>query len=438
MAVPQATAVQIRMYNVGFGDCFLLTFVTEDRPYTMLIDCGRLSGSSGVGPEFWTVVQQLIGDLPRVEGKAHIDVVVMTHRHRDHVHGFSKADIWQDVTAGEVWMPWTENPKDPVALGLSSRQDTAARTALQALRALGVVSGGAFEVALNSITNAAAMGTLEKLSARPIRYLPDVNTAQSTTLDSSSTGGVLPGGVNIRVLGPSHDPKIIAKLDPPRGQAYLRLGAAAGADNDAPAAGPRPELPTPCGGRWEHPRQSLAPIVAQRLGLDDKQLDRLLRSVRESARNDAENLAFDVDNALNGTSLVLLIEVGQQTLLFPGDAQWGTWNVILNTPEWQDRLKQTTFLKVGHHGSHNATPVGFVEGGYLHHSTAMVSVAPTTNTAEGWKAIPKRELLNKLLENERVTTLLRSDEGLPAGILDVARPLDDVFTEITLDAAPST
>ena len=34
--------------------------------------------------------------------------------------------------------------------------------------------------------------------------------------------------------------------------------------------------------------------------------------------------AAALDNALNNTSLMLMFEVGDQYLLFPGDSQWGT------------------------------------------------------------------------------------------------------------------
>jgi hypothetical protein len=157
-----------------------------------------------------------------------------------------------------------------------------------------------------------------------------------------------------------------------------------------------------------------------------------LTSVRFGARGDAESLAFNVDNALNGTSLVLLIEVGEHCLLFPGDAQWGTWNVILNTAEWQNSLKRVNFLKVGHHGSHNATPTGFVGGGYLRDAIAMVSVAPTVNTSAGWKAIPKTELLTAL-KASGVTRLVRSDEAIEDTVLGISRSAGDVYTEATFE-----
>src|SRR6516165_10226080 len=92
VTVPSARGLSVAMYNVGFGDCFLVKFDTDERPYTMLIDCGQLSGSAGNGPDFWDVVERLVADLPVLDGRPRLDVIVMTHRHRDHVHGFSRKE----------------------------------------------------------------------------------------------------------------------------------------------------------------------------------------------------------------------------------------------------------------------------------------------------------------------------------------------------------
>jgi hypothetical protein len=70
---------------------------------------------------------------------------------------------------------------------------------------------------------------------------------------------------------------------------------------------------------------------------------------------------------VNNTSVVLLIEWKGKRLLFVGDAEWqarfregkgnSSWNTIWNR---QRKLidKPVDFLKVGHHGSINATPWG--------------------------------------------------------------------------------
>lgn len=40
--LPAADAVELRLYNVGLGDCFLLAFPTADpaEPCYFVIDCG--------------------------------------------------------------------------------------------------------------------------------------------------------------------------------------------------------------------------------------------------------------------------------------------------------------------------------------------------------------------------------------------------------------
>jgi beta-lactamase superfamily II metal-dependent hydrolase len=75
-------------------------------------------------------------------------------------------------------------------------------------------------------------------------------------------------------------------------------------------------------------------------------------------------LAAALESSVNGTSLVLLFKFGRATLLFPGDAQWGTWNAMLADDRWQRLFKNLSFYKVGHHGCENATPRRFV-GEYI-------------------------------------------------------------------------
>jgi beta-lactamase superfamily II metal-dependent hydrolase len=54
-------------------------------------------------------------------------------------------------------------------------------------------------------------------------------------------------------------------------------------------------------------------------------------------------------SAMNNTSLVLLFEVGNTCLLFPGDAQWENWQYALGQKKYLKLLKRVNFYKVGHH-----------------------------------------------------------------------------------------
>jgi beta-lactamase superfamily II metal-dependent hydrolase len=67
-------------------------------------------------------------------------------------------------------------------------------------------------------------------------------------------------------------------------------------------------------------------------------------------------LLRDLDDVMNNTSVILLLEVGKQKILLPGDARVENWSYALSKPEWRKRLADVNLYEVGHHGSRNATP----------------------------------------------------------------------------------
>ena len=77
----------IRAYGVGFGDCFLLTFEYRDRGAArhVLIDFGSTQKPPhGDG----RLLNAIADDIAEVTG-GHLDVLVATHRHSDHINGFA-------------------------------------------------------------------------------------------------------------------------------------------------------------------------------------------------------------------------------------------------------------------------------------------------------------------------------------------------------------
>jgi beta-lactamase superfamily II metal-dependent hydrolase len=382
--------ITIRMYNVGFGDCFLIRFPTADGRRTLLLDCG-VHFASQKPHSLTEVVKAVLEDVTDEQGVPHIDVVAMSHRHQDHVKGFEDPR-WTSLQVREVWMPWTENPEDPIARGLLERQ-SASSLALTGLAAEG---SEAYLLAMNSLTNEEAMATLHGgFAGAPLRrFLPErpkpdaeEQPADFPVLQTSA----LPG-VTIRVLGPSFDEAVIRRMDPPELERYIK------APKESVAAGGNP-LPFE---RWQISQETFAKSAAY------QHLDTRGRGeVVNAGRIDSDRLAVAIDQTVNNTSLMLLIQFGRACLLFPGDSQWGTWDRVLQRDEGRRLLQQTTFYKVGHHGSHNATPRTFVES-LLSDAIAMVSVAPTS--IESWKNIPKAELLTELRAEGRCYVLVNSDE----------------------------
>jgi beta-lactamase superfamily II metal-dependent hydrolase len=404
MATAKTTSkkVHVRMYNVGLGDCFLLRFPDEHGgERKVLIDCGV--HISGPGPRKMTeVVDQIIEDVTD-DGTPRIDIVIATHRHRDHVSGF-EAERWGEVEVGEVWLPWTEHPTDLEAKKIRDKQSKAGAKAKTALAAFGA-SPAILQIVDNSLTNAAAMATLQEGWANKpkLRYLPPKKRS-----DQTFTTDLLPG-VTVHAMGPSRDPEVIRDMDPPKGGAYeLRMAALSGRDANA---------------------ASIFPKTFQLTGeARQKQLDAFdlrdadIADLETLADEDAFSVAVQIDKAVNGTSLMIMFEVGRAYMLFPGDAQWGTWQNALGDPEFKDLLMKTNFLKVGHHGSHNATPKDFVTDVLAKNNfIAMIC----TRETKVFKKIPLESLLTALDERSG-RRIVRSDQ---TDSVKGFKRKDDVYTD---------
>jgi hypothetical protein len=385
---------RIRMYNVGFGDAFLLFLPTPAGEKKVLIDCGSIA-LSPEGITLSRVVEAIVdASTDDRDGvvRPRIDVVIATHRHRDHVSGFDRP-IWGEVEVKEVWMPWTEHPTAGDARLVREAQVALAarlhgRLASLSDKEYADVSAGMplREIARNALANEAAMHTLHHGFLPPAprrRFLPDTPTDR--TLVTEALPGIL-----VHILGPSRDPGVIRDLNPPVGESYLRMASA-----DSGGAG----APDPFERRWFYP-----PTRFRRRYKHLSYPEDVRKQVRFLDGELTPAAALALDKAINGTSLMLMFQIGQTHLLFPGDAQWGTWQVVMDDPEWRALLGKTKFYKVGHHGSHNATPRQFVEK-ILSDSFwgGMVSVCET----ERWEEIPKKELLRSLGTPPR--KIVRSD-----------------------------
>ncbi len=435
-------SVSIRMYDVGFGDSFLLTFPGPDRPRKVLIDCGVHAAGPPQARPFRDVVEQILEDV-REEGEARVDVVVCSHRHRDHVLGF-EAEGWSNVRVSEVWMPWTEHPTDPEARSIREAQAKKTKAALRALALSGANDENAARARTlleNNLTNAKAMAMLHGGFAGrpPARFLPEPPAGGRPLLPQSFETPLLPG-VEVHVLGPARDRATIRDMDPPVGESFLRAVAGGGDAGAAPlddrwALSPRgdqfkawfKETALLAKSAGFDPTQPLLPsdpnfvakwVASLELTLQD------LAKVERLASDSPLEVATTIDKAVNGTSLMLAFEIGRAVLLFPGDAQWGTWNNAIRTA--RPLLERVNFLKVGHHGSHNASPKAFVDGVLGQDFQAMVS----TRTTKLFGEIPRLPLLDALRAKQGSPALARSDEdAVPAGF----RRISDICIEALVE-----
>ena len=406
--------VRIRMYNVGFGDAFLVLLPANGKQRRILFDCGSIEAAKNA--PMASIVDRIIADVTDRDGVPRIDVVVATHRHKDHISGFGNAK-WNTVEVKEVWMPWTEDPSDAegrkirdiqsalaLALTMSLAKPAPAGLTPQELdarnRARDVVNNSL------SLTNEKEMKTLHSgfLGDPERRFLP-VKPKADANIRLLKTD-VLPG-VKIHVLGPSRERDVIRDMDPPKGESFLRMSASIDTNTTLP--------PAPFGPDFRHDKYTGAGTLLP----TDRDGIKKAGSLTDLA------VAVALDKAVNGTSLMLILEVSGTFFLFPGDAQWGTWNAAMQDPEWKQMMKKVAFYKIGHHGSHNATPKDFVEDMMPDGICAMAS----TLTRNVWPEIPRIPLLDRLAEKK--VNVARSDKPnaigktflLDEGVIETRIPL---------------
>lgn len=382
--------VLVRMYNVGFGDCFLIEYPGEEGYlHRILIDCGSMAAA----PTFSMsdVVDTLLADVVDADGKPRIDVVVCTHRHADHVSGFTRA-AWKDLNVKEVWFPWTEDPKDNEARRIresQSRLALALQQHWQARLAANAADPDAkrwLDLAVNALSNESAMTMLHGgFKSKPERLFLSSDGSPTPVETKALTN------ISAFVLGPSKDETIIRDMDPPAGTTYLRQLV------DEQPSGAAFE---PFAEDWvvEPGRYQWTNLV---VGPGDEE------SMKRAAQEWNPAVAVALEQAVNGTSLVLAFEVDDVVLFFPGDAQWGTWSAFLKNAKSKELLSRAKFWKVGHHGSHNATPIEFLS------NTASPACCAMMSTRTGkFASIPRMPLVDAIVG--KGLSMARSDQHADA------------------------
>ena len=179
-------------------------------------------------------------------------------------------------------------------------------------------------------------------------------------------------GLTARLLGPPTDQGFLARMDPPKGDRFMRLGGT-GPEDVEPVEPFDKNLWAVDPGAY--PPGLLPPSDCEKLA---------------GRAQDMEGLAFSLTNAMNNTSVVTLFSYRGKNLLFPGDAQYGNWQSWTDDPAAKSILEQVDFYKVAHHGSVNATPKSALDGMTPHRFAAMMSTQETP-----WPSIPYGNLLRR-------------------------------------------
>lgn len=415
MPKSKPTELIIRSYQVGFGDCFLLTFrypakngKPDDRH--VLIDCGSTGMPKTMSSSLRDVATEIANDCARK-----LTAVIATHRHADHINGFAtkddkkgSGDILRSLKPDLVVQPWTEDPKAPrdAKAPKASRNNgrpPTRRSFVASLQNMHQFSGAILE-------EVKRLGSsLPKRLRDQLTFLGEQNLKNASAVKNLMTMGkvneylhyrkptrlekLLPG-VKIHVLGPptpEQYPEVEKQRSSDSEEFWHLLGAAAGQvaamSGHAPFHQSYAASASPPHVRW------------------------FVQRVKAAHAEQRLEIVRALDDAMNNTSLILLFEIGRKKFLFPGDAQIENWNYALkDSPEAkrnQKLLSQTDFYKVGHHGSLNATPKTlwnlFKKKGRAAASNRLMTVVSTMSGKHGSSTrqteVPRRPLITELENN---------------------------------------
>jgi len=419
MAAAAPAEVAIRMYNVGFGDCFLLTFKYPRGLRHMLVDCGSTSAPqrASKSPHF---MERVVEDIQRVcSGKLH--VLLATHRHRDHVSGFSTTSRTGKMIASlepdHIIQPWTEDPRartDALTASApvytSGKADPKRMTAhfLGALEDMHAVAAAIKHAAGRE--GFAGKQTLERLGflgednirnpAAVKNLLAMGRKGKAYYVNAGMVLNILPG-VKCTVLGPPtlEQSDAIRKQRARDPANFWQFRSFWGAQSLAM--------------RRQLPRAGRASRAKSARALDlPKSVRWFVNQARQVHVDQLLSIVRDLDSVMNNTSVIVLLEAGKRKILLPGDAQIENWAYALSKPKWRKLLEDVSLYKVGHHGSLNATPKPlwelFKHAGGPGTRNRLATLCSTKSGKHGSKAsgteVPRHVLVEQLEEKSQFTS----------------------------------
>ena len=393
--------VSVRMYQVGFGDCFLLSF-EYDGPVApgnrterhMLIDFGR-----NYRPWHGGNMEQVARSI-KARTNSQIDVLVVTHRHEDHLSAFGSktvAKIIGECQPKLIVRSWTEDPDaapdlNKPGFGIADRRYVEALQGAQGF--MGQLAGG-FRLAGTTMGKRLKfLASTEFANEVAVDQLRDWGKAPGADFEylhvakASKIGSFIPE-VEFEVLGPPLPtlyPKIAKQVSDHDKEFWhlwaqrvpMALEGAASLEAADPAA--LAQLAAAAGAAPR--RRSAAADAPGEIG----PVRWLAEKVRAQQVASLLRVVTWLDDVMNNTSVVLLIKAGKRRLLFSGDAQLESWQwITADLPKAATNcknLRKVDLYKVGHHGSRNATPKTSLYGLWAPAGTTPRRVVSLMSTRE--------------------------------------------------------
>ena len=403
-----------------------------------MIDCGVILGTSDAAAKMQDVLKSIVATT-----SGHIDLLIVTHEHWDHLSGFIQArDLFAKLKVDKVWLAWTEDPDDELAKKLRAEHQALRMALTSACARLQLEAGGRAAIdGFLEFFGAAGQGTTGDALKIVKGFCEDIRFCRPTEAPMDVEGA----DARLFVLGPPRDEEMIKRFNPSKshpetyGFAAMIVNKLAAATSEGDLSAPfdpitqipfdaarqMPFFQTHYWGEDPDARKEEAAESTAKSGFETHtEFDQSWRRIDGDWFDVSSSLALQLDSATNNTSLVLAIELGNgKVLLFAADAQVGnwlswqdlSWTVAGKTVTGPDLIRRTILYKAGHHGSHNAT---LQENGLEMMTNLEIALIPVDHEMalkKRWGNIPLRQLEQRLGEITK-GRVLRIDKDVPPAL----------------------
>jgi hypothetical protein len=445
------TNAVVRMYRMGTGDCFIIKFFAgKVNTFTMMIDCGTWQGTK-------KEIATYVNDLKVYTGNK-IDLLVVTHEHKDHVYGFDacKELFTNNFEIKKIWMAWTEND-NPASAGdsLDDKVKDWKREHGQRKKALNIAAEQFTTLFATEEKKQEAQNSPRGMAAFQLNYANSLN--QFAELQFSARGADYVGSLEgmriakeelkpVEGITYYHPGQIIENIENAEGIRFYVLGPPTSIDSIKTESGPVGETFSHSHNNSKTDNDAFATALlnlgasqlpASVLPFDESYImenqqelysnpDEAWRTIEHDWLNSAGALALRMNSATNNLSLALAIEFIDtgRVMLFPGDAEYGSWASWhdINWPTkgkdgkthlTEDLLNRTVFYKVAHHLSHNGTAKK--RGVEMMKDKALIAMATLDydRISDGWTGtMPNRDLVSDLLTRTKGRLIIMNENGL--------------------------
>jgi beta-lactamase superfamily II metal-dependent hydrolase len=357
----------VRAYNVLFGDAVLVSIPDRNSQGSevtrhILIDVGNLLANKD------DVFTPVVHDIRERTG-GEVDLYVMTHEHLDHVQGLLAAsNAGEPLSAKHAWLTGSAAPDY-----YETHQDAKKKKLELTQNYIGLVeqhTAASDPWLTMMIQNNSALLPAGALGLKTADYVDHLRTIAPPSethyvdCDTTDVTGKHPFEEAIlRILAPEEDTSAYyGRRRAPR----LTAASTAGSDRQAGASNAAD--------------RSVPPV-----GVDAGAFYDLVSSRN---RLNVQSI-LEIDAAANNTSIVLEITWRGWKLLFGGDAEERSWEMMRD----KGVLEAVHFVKVSHHGSHNGTVDAVLDVIFPEVDDGRPRRAVVSTHNDDWDSVPDGDTL---------------------------------------------